>query len=176
MAQCIPIDRPIRHWYYMICISMYCTTACYMYKVKIKKNLAAIINFVISVIPNKKLQSRLLIKPITHLLLQFLSNNNGPQSVSPFQLKINTKNTHLNNIQIPPKSNNASPSTPSPRTPNIDSKSHLRISLQSSGRRDRWSYIALLEPRGYQSPSRRRCPLTRHHQPCVCRRRCQRGV
>ena len=88
---------------------MYCTTACYMYKVKINKNLAAIINFVISVIPNKKLQSRLLIKPITHLLLQFLSNKNGPQSVSPFQLKINTKTTHLNNIQIPPKASKRLP-------------------------------------------------------------------
>ena len=60
----------------------------------------AIINFVISVIPNKKLQSRLL--PITHLLLKFLSNKNGPQSVSPYQHEINSKNTHLINFQIPP--------------------------------------------------------------------------
>ena len=59
------------------------------------------LRFVISVILNKKLQSRLLIKPISHLLLQFLSNKNGPQSVSPYQHKINSKNTHFINTQIP---------------------------------------------------------------------------
>jgi hypothetical protein len=70
-------------------------------------------NFVLSVILNKKLQSRLLLKPITHLLIQRLSNKTPHNQ---FQDEINPKKRTLLTFKYPltNASPNTSPSTPSP--------------------------------------------------------------
>ena len=70
------------------------------------ESVALSINFVLSVILNKKLQSRLLLKPITHLLIQRLSNKTPHNQ---FQDEINTKKRTLLTFKYP--LTNASPNT-----------------------------------------------------------------